>query len=185
MTITQDTKKEETTGTEPNAEKVVPAHPYHPYGYNGHQRANSNISISSNSKLGQRHLTHIVEKALKENGFTNVKLHTFGGYDPLTNEPRAEVLPAPDSVLAALQERNPSFFRSPIGISSHEYHMNDIPPDSEYPCAGAPVKNYETGGYGRTNVVAVDEAGGKEHFGSFASMSDAERIASLLNEKLV
>ncbi len=192
MTITKDdtkkpsTKKAKAAGTEPVGEKVVPAQPWHPYGYNGHQKANSNISISSNSALGQAHLTNIVTKALAAEGFTNVTLHNHSdfGMPPGEVDNRPKIPAEADSVLSALTERNPSFFRAPISISSNRYHYQDIVPDSEYPCAGAPVSKYETGGYGGQSVIAVDQEGGKEHFASFTTMTDAERISSLLNKDL-
>lgn len=194
MTITKDDTKKpakkaaKDTGTEPVGEKVIPAQPWHPYGYNGHQRATSNISISSNSALGQAHLTNIVSRALAAEGFTNVSLNSFADFDLPPDHPdhgkRAKIPEDANSVLSALTERNPSFFRAPISISSNRYHYNDIVPDSEYPCAGAPVAKYETAGYANSSVVAIDEKGGKEHFGSFQSMSDAQRIASLLNKDL-
>lgn len=193
MTITKDDTKKpakkaaKAAATEPVGEKVIPAQPWHPYGYNGHQRASSNIQISSNSALGQAHLTNIVTKALAAEGFSNVTLHNhsdFGHADPAVEDIRVKIPEAADSVLSALTERNPSFFRAPISISSNRYHYHDILPDSEYPCAGAPVSKYETGGYGSSSVIAVDEAGGKEHFASFSSLTDAQKIASLLNKDL-
>ena len=143
------------------------------------QRCVSHINVHSASVLGTALLVKVVEKALEDNGFTNVNvIRNHATY------PGAPKQPDPDTVLAAIMERNPTFLQSEVKVTSNCFHSTDIPPDSEYPAAGLPVKQYEVSKYSQNTIEAVDAAGGREHIGHINSTAHAAKIIDALNKDL-
>lgn len=147
----------------------------------------STITVRSDSILGERYLTEVINDALREKGFTNVKApEPRFGRDP-SNYPdhlRAENphLPLPGaSVLDVLVARNPSFMQSIVTVRPGGHHYGtDIPPDSEYPAAGAPVVDYKLQEHDQRQIVAVDAKGGEQFLTSASSNEAAKAIMDSL-----
>ena len=141
-------------------------------------RAESTVSISSNSLLGQKLLGEVVQKALVDNGFTNVTVvkNTLGRPSQVKSDD------ATPSVLDAIMERNPSFFASHVRVEMNTYQMNEIAPDSEYPCAGAPLSHYAVSPDYTRDINAYDVMGGSEYFATMAIDVDAQAVADTLNK---